>query len=78
MIIIEERFANKLPEITSLFIKLEFFDKKIFDFLVQLQESIYNKTSNEFEISINKLYFIVNYLTNSYDVKIKLLPDWFM
>lgn len=78
MIIIEERFANKLPEITSLFIKLEFFDKKIFDFLVQLQESIYNKTNNEFEISINKLYFIVNYLTNSYDVKIKLLPDWFM
>lgn len=78
MITIEERFANKLPEVTSLFIKLEFFDKKIFDFLVQLQESIYNKTNNEFEISINKLYFIVNYLTNSYDVKIKLLPDWFM
>ncbi len=78
MITIEERFANKLPEITSLFIKLEFFDKKIFDFLVQLQESIYNKTSNEFEISINKLYFIINYLTNSYDVKIKLLPDWFI
>ena len=69
MITIIERKATKLPQFTSLYIKLDEYNKNVFDFLVQSQNSVYNKTKNEFEFSITKLYFLVDYLTKYADVK---------
>lgn len=78
MITVEERFSVKLAEITSIFVRLNFFDKRIFDFLVQIQNSVYDKSKNEFEIGIDKLYFVIDYLTNFCDVKFLPLPEWFI
>ena len=69
MITIIERKATKLPQFTSLYVKLDEYNKNVFDFLVQSQNSVYNKTKNEFEFSITKLYFLVDYLTKYADVK---------
>lgn len=62
MILIEEKIANKLPTYTSLFFKLPFYDKEVFEILVQSDDSVFDKVSSTFEFPINRLYFLVDYL----------------
>lgn len=68
MINIEERLSEKLPIKTSLFVKLNFFDKYVFDTLVQEPSVVYNNITKEFETPITKLYFLVSLLTKYSDV----------
>lgn len=70
MILIKENLSEKLPGITSLFLDLTtFYSKDVFNVLIQTQDSIYIKDKNVIEFPINKLYFLVDYLTKIDDVK---------
>lgn len=70
MIIIKEDLSEKIPGITSLFVDANsFYNKDVFNVLIQTQDSIYIKTKNFIEFPINKLYFLIDYLTNIDDVK---------
>ena len=70
MIIIKEDIAEKLPCVTSLFLDANsFYNKDIFSTLIQLQESIYLKDKNLIEFPLNRLYFLVDYLTKFDNVK---------
>lgn len=75
MIIIEERKAAKLPEVSSLFMTMNFYNKALFDVLVQMQESIYNDKIREFEFPLNRLCFLVDMLTKYDDVSFKPLKE---
>jgi hypothetical protein len=70
MIIIKEDLSEKVPGIASLFVDANsFYNKDVFNVLLQTQDSIYIKTKNFIEFPINKLYFLIDYLTNIDDVK---------
>ena len=70
MIIIKEDLSEKIPGITSLFVDANsFYNKDVFNVLIQTQDSIYIKNKNFIEFPINKLYFLIDYLTNIDDVK---------
>ena len=70
MITLIEKLATKLPEVTSIYLRgNDFHSIDIFNVLVQTQNSIYNKNKNEFEFPINKLYFLIDFLTRYDDVK---------
>ncbi len=70
MIVIKEDLSEKIPGITSLFIDANsFYNKDVFNVLIQTQDSVYIKTKNFIEFPINKLYFLIDYLTNIDDVK---------
>ena len=70
MITLIEKLATKLPEVTSIYLSgNDFHSIDIFNVLVQTQNSIYNKNKNEFEFPINKLYFLIDFLTRYDDVK---------
>lgn len=70
MITLIEKLSAKLPEVTSIYLNgNDFHNIDIFNVLVQTQNSIYNKNKNEFEFPINKLYFLVDFLTRYDDVK---------
>ncbi|MBO7696685.1 MAG: DEAD/DEAH box helicase [Methanobrevibacter sp.] len=70
MILIREDLSEKLPCTTSLFLDLTtFYNKDIFNVLIQVQESVYIRDKNLMEFPINKLYFLVDYLTREDDVK---------
>lgn len=47
MILIEERKSVKLPNLTSLFFKLNFYDKNVQQQLEQQKICAYNKKTNE-------------------------------
>jgi SNF2 family DNA or RNA helicase len=70
LILIKEDISKKLPCITSLFLDLTtFYNKDVFNVLIQTQDSIYIKNENLIEFPINKLYFLIDYLTKIDDVK---------
>ena len=70
MITLIEKLATKLPEVTSIYLSgNDFHNTDIFNVLVQTQNSIYSKNKNEFEFPINKLYFLIDFLTRYDDVK---------
>ena len=70
MILIRENLSEKIPGVTSLFLDLTtFYNKDVFNVLLQTQDSIYIKDKNLIEFPINKLYFLVDYLTKIDDVK---------
>lgn len=75
MIIIEERKSKKIPAITSLFIKLTYYNPLLLDILKQTDDSILDRKTNEFEFSIKKLYFLVDLLTRYDDVKFITCPE---
>ena len=66
---IKEKLSKKLPCYTSLFIKLPYYDKYIYQYLIQTSNVIYDKDKNEFEFPINKLYFLISFLSNYGEVK---------
>lgn len=70
MIVIRELKSEKVPGVTSLFLDTStFYNKDVFNTLIQTQDSIYISSKNCIEFSINKLYFLIDYLTNIDDVK---------
>lgn len=71
MFTILEKKSCKIPQSYSLFLKLDIYNKNIYDFLIQSQGVSYNKNTREFEFPINRLYFLVDYLTKFDDVKFK-------
>ena len=71
MILIEERLSCKLPNVTSLFIKLTFVNKYIEESLQQLPIMKYNKKDAEYEIPITKLFWAINLLCKYDDIKFK-------
>jgi SNF2 family DNA or RNA helicase len=75
MILIEERKSKKIPAVTSLFLKLNYYNPLVLDILKQSDNSIYDRKTDEFEFSINKLYFLVDLLTKYDDVKFITCPD---
>ena len=75
MIVIEERKSKKIPAVTSLFIKLNYYNPLLLDILKQTDNSILDRKTNEFEFSINKLYFLIDLLTRYDDVKFKTCPE---
>lgn len=76
MVVIKEEKSEKLPGITSLFLDANtFYNKEIFNTLIQVQDSFYIKQKNLIEFPLNRLYFLVDYLTNFYDVKFVKLKE---
>ena len=70
MFILKEDLANKIPEKTSLYLKLDsFIDKNLFDILIQMDNSVYLNKLSLLEFPINSLYFLISLLTNYDDVK---------
>ena len=77
MIVIKENISEKIPGITSLFVDANtFYNKEIFNTLIQIQDSFYIKNLNLIEFSINQLYFLIDYLTNFDDVKFIKYKDY--
>ena len=68
MIIIEENKSNKLPNITSLFVKVPF-NKYILEQLDQQQIINYNKKTGVYELPITRLFFLIQLLIKIDDVK---------
>ena len=63
MIVIRELKSEKVPGVTSLFLDTStFYNKDVFNTLIQTQDSIYISSKNCIEFSINKLYFLIDYL----------------
>ena len=68
MITIIESKSKKLPCISSLFVKINY-NPELFSILRQSPDSDYDDTTKTFEFSINKLFFLVNVMTDYDDVK---------
>lgn len=68
MIIIEENKSNKLPNITSLYVKVPF-NKTIIEQLDQQQIINYDKKTGIYELPITRLFFLINLLIKFDDVK---------
>lgn len=68
MIVIEEKKSNKLPNITSLFVKVPF-NKIIVESIEQQQVKHYDKKTGIYELPITRLFYLVNMLIKFDDVK---------
>lgn len=69
MIVIEEKKANKVPCLTSLFVSVPFSDKQLFRILIHLHGSVYDKKTGVFEFAPSSLQFLVKLFTAKDDVK---------
>lgn len=69
MFTIKEIKAKKIPSITSLEFELNVYNKELFDLLVKIQGTIFDKKTNKFEFPLNKLYFLIDSLTRYDDVE---------
>lgn len=68
MILVEEKKSNKLPNITSLFVKVPF-NKIIIESIEQQQIYNYDKKTGIYELPITRLFFLINLLVKFDDVK---------
>lgn len=73
--IIEERGSNKLPTLTSIFFKLDYYNSDVFMRLVQSKDSIYDSATSEFEFPLNRLVFVVDTLIGYGNITVKLLNE---
>lgn len=69
MISLEERESKNLPNITSLYFKLNFYNRDVFDRLIQQEIMFLDKATKEYEFPVSKLFFLVNLLINYDDVE---------
>ena len=74
MIFIEEKFTEKLPGTTSLFVSFDF-DPQVVQVVKSLDCSIYNKKNKTWEVPLSQLTEMVDTLTYIDDISIKLFPD---
>ena len=63
MVTIEERKPEKLPGITNIFVKFDY-NPQIVEFIKSLPNRIYHKDTQEWELPINRLAFIINILNS--------------
>lgn len=69
MILIQERQSQHLPNLTSLFFKLPFYNLHIFQVLKQQSIIYWDKKTQEYEIPVNRLFFLVDIFIKYDDVK---------
>lgn len=65
MVTIEERKPEKLPGITNIFVKFNY-NPQIVEFIKSLPNRIYHKKTQEWELPINRLAFIINILNEDF------------
>ena len=65
MVTIEERKPEKLPGITNIFVKFDY-NPQIVEFIKSLPNRIYHKDTQEWELPINRLAFIINILNEDF------------
>lgn len=70
MFYIEEKPALKLPELTSLFIKLPFINKYIENQIAQQKLYNYNSKTDTYELPTTRLFFLVDLLIKYDDIEI--------
>lgn len=63
MVTIVEDHSKKIPAVTSLYIKLDTYNKLLFDTIVQTPNIVYDSKTYTFEAPVNKLQFLVNIIT---------------
>lgn len=54
-----ERLSQSLPNLTSLFVQLPFYDVNLYNKLIQQEVVNYDKTTKTFELPTNRLFFLV-------------------
>lgn len=69
MIIIEEKPSKKLPNLTSLYFKLNTLNKTIIDSLNQQTLVHFDKKTNIYELPITRLFYVVKLLIGLEDIK---------
>lgn len=72
MTIVEEKKSTKLPNLTSLYIKIDMPNKSIDEQFNQQPIRYFDRKTNTWELPINRLYFAINLLTK-YD-NVKFIP----
>ena len=73
MVTIVEDHSKKIPAVTSLYIKLDTYNKLLFDTIVQTPNIVYDSKTYTFEAPINKLQFLVNIITKFDNCSFKYL-----
>ena len=73
MVTIVEDHSKKIPAVTSLYIKLDTYNKLLFDTIVQTPNIIYDSKTYTFEAPVNKLQFLVNIITKFDNCSFKYL-----
>jgi hypothetical protein len=74
MITIEERVADKVPGLTSLFITFEY-NKDIIDVIKTCDGSYWNKKKLWWEVPLLNLSYLLDMLTLVDDITLKLIKD---
>lgn len=73
MVTIVEDHSKKIPAVTSLYIKLDTYNKLLFDTIVQTPNIVYDSKTYTFEAPVNKLQFLVNIITKFDNCSFKYL-----
>lgn len=73
MVTIVEDRSKKIPAVTSLYVKLDTYNKLLFDTIVQTPNIIYDSKTYTFEAPVNKLQFLVNIITKFDNCSFKYL-----
>jgi hypothetical protein len=69
MITIEEKPSKKLPNLTSLYFKLNTLNKAIIDSLNQQTLVHFDKKTDTYELPITRLFYVVKLLIGLEDIK---------
>lgn len=77
MVTIVEDHSKKIPAVTSLYIKLDTYNKLLFDTIIQTPNIVYDSKTYTFEAPVNKLQFLVNIITKFDNCKLIVIPNWF-
>ena len=75
MITIYEKPAEKLPQVSSLFLPMTFYNSDIFNRIIQTDGVCYNKDKNTFEIPLNKFIYILGLLISIDEVTLVPYSD---
>lgn len=73
MVTIVEDHSKKIPAVTSLYIKLDTYNKLLFDTIIQTPNIVYDSKTYTFEAPVNKLQFLVNIITKFDNCSFKYL-----
>ena len=74
MILIQERIAKHVPGLTSLFIKSDY-NQTLLDTVRKIEQANYDKKTQEWEISLLDLAFLLNNIAGIDDITLELIKD---
>ena len=74
MILIQERIAKHVPGLTSLFIKSDY-NQTLLDTVRKIEQANYDKKTQEWEISLLDLAFLLNSIAGINDIQVELLAN---